>query len=313
MPSNRCRALTIFEGPDGSGKTTLALKYAAATGARYVHCGPYPLVKKGLGRLYVEAMLPALDGYEDVVMDRCWLSEPIYGDVHRGGQDRLGVVGRRMLDRVAMRCETRVVVCLPPVDTCLAAFRLRKGAELLRDEKALRVVHERYRRLTNYAILTHVYDYTLDAARDGVDWVRARVPTEAHLATIPSAGSRGEARVLLVGEAPGPVKEHDPLARYPFVSFSKQGCSWWLTEQLQAAKVPEQMLLWANASTLSEDFYHSVHPTTHVVALGEVTRQALPSYVKVDDVVEHPQHAKRFRFGKPYSLTKLIQGVLDHD
>ena len=38
------RELTIFEGPDGAGKTTLAKAYAELTGARYVHFGPLPRV-----------------------------------------------------------------------------------------------------------------------------------------------------------------------------------------------------------------------------------------------------------------------------
>ena len=65
----QCRRLTIFEGPDGSGKSTAAQAYAEATKAKYVHFPALPQVDKSLGRIYVEAMLPALLGYQDVVFD----------------------------------------------------------------------------------------------------------------------------------------------------------------------------------------------------------------------------------------------------
>jgi polyphosphate kinase 2 (PPK2 family) len=110
------KVLTIFEGPDGSGKTTAAREYAEQTGARYVHFPALPRVKHGLGRMYVEAMLPALLGYHDVVFDRCWLSETPYGEAFREGQDRLTQADRRMLERLALRCGAVVVKCLPEWD-----------------------------------------------------------------------------------------------------------------------------------------------------------------------------------------------------
>ena len=84
MPSTSAK-LTIFEGPDGGGKTTAAEKYAKETGAQYVHFGPLPHVKDSLARVYVEAMMPAILGLQDVVFDRSWLSEIPYGTAFRGG------------------------------------------------------------------------------------------------------------------------------------------------------------------------------------------------------------------------------------
>ena len=86
------KKLTIFEGCDGSGKTTAAREFAEQTGAKYVHFHNLPRIKKGLGRMYVEAMLPALLGYQEVVFDRSWLSETPYGEAFREGRDA-GTVG----------------------------------------------------------------------------------------------------------------------------------------------------------------------------------------------------------------------------
>src|SRR5882757_4772670 len=105
-----CGSLTIFEGPDGSGKTTAAKAFAAEMGARYVHLPQFKRVTTGLPRMYLEAMLPALLGYQDVVMDRCWLSEVPYGRVFRDGADRVGEISRHMLERVALRAGALVVL-----------------------------------------------------------------------------------------------------------------------------------------------------------------------------------------------------------
>jgi thymidylate kinase len=78
------KRLYILEGPDGTGKTTLAKSIADATGGHILH-GTYNEswdVKK-----YHETMLEAATSllpYQDVVMDRWALSELVYGTVFRG-------------------------------------------------------------------------------------------------------------------------------------------------------------------------------------------------------------------------------------
>src|ERR1700743_601382 len=100
--------LIIFEGPDGSGKTSAAKALAKKMNARYVHHGPYSRMGSGLPRIYLESMLPAIYGHQPVVLDRSWLSEIPYGIAFRDGMDRVGI-RRRILERVALRCQTIVV------------------------------------------------------------------------------------------------------------------------------------------------------------------------------------------------------------
>src|SRR3546814_15272272 len=57
-------AITIFEGPDGAGKSTLAQEYAQLTNARYVHHGPYKQVGDGPGRMSVESKSGRAEGRE---------------------------------------------------------------------------------------------------------------------------------------------------------------------------------------------------------------------------------------------------------
>jgi hypothetical protein len=305
------KRLWVLEGPDGGGKSTLAVDLAARTGADVVHCGPFPQVHHGLGRLYVEAMLPALLGHRDVILDRSWLSEPIYAAARRHERSRLSPVELRMLERVAARCQTTVVRCRPPLATCLDAYRARKPIEYLRDEAQLAAVWHLYDKLAT-GLPTVDYDYTNTVVDTVAYLLDGRAPsTAAHQLGVASAGYL-DAPVLLVGEAFAAHKEQDPLYQAPFVSFGAGGCSRWLTAQLERAGVPERQLLWVNADQNLVAVFFNARPKV-VVALGEAAAMAVaaaaPAGVKVVQVA-HPQHAKRFHHCAPYELITVLKEAL---
>lgn len=314
--ARRACPLIILEGPDGAGKSTLAARLGTELGARVVHLGPF----KGLtniAHLYVEAMQPALDGYQPVVLDRSWLSEPIYGAVHRGGRDRVGPVYARMLERVAWRCYPVVIRCLPPVEACLATFRARKGIEYLDSEAALRAVHLGYTHLGKlHGLPTLDYNYLHGESRirEVVAVLRQRLAVAPDRlapatlpATLPVAGN-SRAPYVLVGEALAERKAHDPFAQYPFVSFSGAGCSAWLAQQLLDAGIGEHRLLWANANlgtAALRDLCAAV-PRRGIFVLGAGASQALRGVPGVTPVM-HPQRAARFHRGEPYALISHLK------
>jgi hypothetical protein len=302
-----CKRVTIFEGPDGGGKSYAARDFAAATNARLVHCGPFPGVTKGLARLYVEAMLPALLGYEDVVLDRCWLSEPIYGAVMRGGRCRLTAADVRMLERVALRCGAQVVLCHPGFEACREAYVARRCEEYLERTEQLEQVCAAYDEVTT-ALPLLLYSYRERRALPALDGLGG----QPHPLASASAGSLA-APVVLVGEALAARKDHDPLLQLPFVSFSGAGCSRWLTDQLEAAGADEEQLLWLNADDkLFNEVLHTA-PRRLVVGLGLAAGSRLAqvdaSGVDRFEVIGHPQHAKRFHHRVPYRLVTLLKEV----
>lgn len=307
MMTNLCKRLTIFEGPDGSGKSTAAKAYAAATNAVYVHFGPLPNVSDGLARLYVEAMLPALLGYQDVVFDRSWLSEVPYGEAFRGGADRLGPDSRRMLERLAMRCATVVVRCLPPVETCVANFSAHKGEEYLQAEEQLRQVYQCYEDRFDTELPWEDFDYTcqdiihLSAACTGDR-------TKPHLVNIHSAGN-ARAKVMLVGEKFAERKNQDPWYQWPFASFSGLGGSQWLTAELRHAGIREDRLFWVSADELTGDLFVP-GGGFKIVALGAAASDKLRSLGATEySTVAHPQAHKRFFSNMPYPLIDLLKGA----
>lgn len=303
------KRLTIFEGSDGSGKSTAAQRFADETGARYVHCGPYKQVKQNLGRFYAEALLPAVLGYQDVVLDRCWLSEVPYGTAFRGGADRLGDVQRRLLERLAFRCATLVVNCRPAWDTVRTTFASRLGDEMLEREDQLRQVYDLYGERLPTALPQVRYDYQNDP-----DLLLHLAPSRrslAHRAALASAGDL-EARVLLVGEAFGEVKEPDLMYQWPFASFSGLGCSQWLTQQLADAGISESALTWINADQDLAKFFRELWPDPHlrtVVALGQVASTKLTELGVHHHTVDHPQAWKRFHASEDYPLINLLEEI----
>lgn len=302
------RTIIILEGPDGGGKSTLAQTHAKAIGAKYVHCGPLTGVRDGLARTYVEAMLPALLGYQSVVMDRCWTSEPIYGAVYRDGRDRLTTYRTRMLERVAMRCGATMVLCLPPLASCRDAFRKRKGLEYLESEHQLEKVHRAYDKRFRKGQLTGLFvehfDYTT------MTEVRfSRSVMQPHKIEWGSAGNI-DASVVLVGDTLTGHKNHDSFYQWPFVSFGGDGCSSWLTERLAEHNIPESALLWVNSDDPYLVAIINDAPRAKVFALGVTAADKLKSLGIDAHQVMHPQHARRFNHNKRYELITYLKEAL---
>lgn len=295
--------LYIFEGCDGCGKTTAAKQFAADIDARYVHFPALPRVKRGLARMYVEAMLPALLGYQSVVFDRSWLSETPYGQVFREGLDRLTLADRRMLERLAMRCGGVVIHCRTTWKHVVENYRRRKGQEMLRNEAQLKDVYTLYNKLKTHLPLLS-YDFQMDVLENVM--TRAMdVQMTPHPLTLASAGN-WEAPTILVGEAFAERKDQDAYYQWPFASFSGEGCSQWLTEELDPL-ISESELLWINSDqNLGEIFILNELKRRQVIALGSVASEELREAKIQHEAVDHPQYHKRFYANKPYELINLI-------
>ena len=296
------RRLTIFEGPDGSGKSTAAKAFAHAHGARYVHFPALPRVHAGLARMYVEAMLPAVLGHEDVVFDRCWLSETPYGVAFREGEDRLGDASRRMLERLALRCGAVVVKCNPGWEAVERSYLARKHLELLTNTSQLRQVFELYEHEPTDLPAVH-FDYTVGHGAVPYEAVE-QARYDRHPVDLPTAGN-WHARTVLIGESFAERKDNDPFYQWPFASFSKAGCSQWLTQQLDAIGCHESELLWVNADQ-DLTFLHELRPS-RIIALGAAASHQLYRQRITAHTVPHPQHFKRFGGRTRYPLLELLQ------
>lgn len=311
MTKFTCKPIIIFEGCDGTGKTTAAREFADENGYRYVHFGPLPLVRGSLARMYIEAMLPALMGYQGVVLDRAWMSEVPYGLAFRGGKDRLGDLFRRMLDRVAMRAGAVMVLCDTGWGRVLNSFRARKGEEMLDSEKQLQLVYNYYKAYYDKGIGSSLpkvfYDYTEVSKEQLYTHITtARRLSPPHGLDVLSAGN-WDGKIVLVGESFGEHKEYDPWYQLPFVSFSYGGCSAWLTQQLDEAKIGEHQIFWIN-SDQDLTMLHFMEESK-ILALGQAAAKKLYELKIEAGVIEHPQSWKRFKSSEPYPIKQILEAL----
>lgn len=310
------KVVTIFEGPDGAGKSILAQMYATAYGAKYVHLGPFPGVPVGeLARFYADAMMPAVLGYQSVVLDRSWLSEPIYGAVFRPSiGTRISMAHQAMLERLAWRCSPVVVLARPSYETCLSNWSKRRGEEMLTHDSQLRHVYDHYGNLRTSLPVAH-YDYTDRKSRGQVDsdiaMARTSIRSWCHLLAYQTAG-RSLAPVLLVGEDFAAHTSRDPLYQWPFASFSNIGCSGWMTQQLLDAGVSEADLCWANIDQLPSRWAggYELDRFDLVVALGKKASEELTKRGVVHVQADHPQYHRRFKNADPYPVVAAIKEFL---
>lgn len=244
--------IIILEGPDGAGKTTLseALRQRLQSD-RMVHVvkhGPYKgVASEDLCRIYFRAMTPALTFNDHVIMDRSWLSEPIYGEVYRNGDNRIDMPRRRMLERAALSRGAVVIHCQPDFDVCAKAFSSRTEDEYLDNLAQLKQVYDGYETLAQRTALPTIhYDYTLDSIDDVLDKLK-------HL-TIENKASGGgafkEGNILMLCDRGPRTNVRASAVVIPFINFlDNDGPSRMLATTLEQEGVNEDKMYWINTQT----------------------------------------------------------------
>lgn len=297
--------LIILEGPDGGGKSTLAAALADEFKARVIHHGPY-LGERRIAHHYLRSVYRALYGNQTIIMDRSWVSEPIYGAAMRGGANRISVHERRILERLALRADAVVLNVRPTFATCEKVWRSRRGEEYVNRAETLKAVYAGYFNLDKNESALPIIRYNREAATvNGVVTMLRALPKSPPPDEVPGIGRYRKGVTLLVGEKMG----GEPLRRdLPFIGRS--GCSPWLSELLDEHGVLESSLYWVNAFYLGVStnlsFIEDLKPKT-VIALGQTARFRLLESQHPFLFLPHPQFWKRFCYHRPYPLLEFLQ------
>lgn len=303
----------ILEGPDGGGKSTLAGQLAAAFEkngpVHVVHHGPYPgMSGEDLMGFYLASMALAAEN-RTVIMDRSWISEPIYGKVYRNAESRLKTWQVRMLERVALGYNGVVVKCLPPGGACLSNYAARKGVEMLDNEDQLAQVYMEYAAMqSTLAVLD--FDYTQQHCYGQLlnDLGRCHDLNKG-----PGIGMFSPWSVVLLGDTVNPNEAVKGFDRdLPFVTIGASGCSYWLTEQLEEFGIREDQLYWANVTRsdgapLSYHWLLDLKPKA-VIAMGHRAARWCNSFGIDFESTNHPQFIKRFLSSKP-ERTQIVDAI----
>jgi len=123
---------------------------------------------------------------------------------------------------------------------------------------------------------------------------------------------RVKAKVLIVGDRPGPGAPTDPTYHHtPFYAINN--CSGWLNRLLEDNGIQERDLVWLNAyDTSGRPFDSSLDYVKFnaVIALGGNAEKWCRLYGYPCLKVSHPQFHKRFKNKKPYELIDVLKTCL---
>jgi thymidylate kinase len=311
--------IIILEGPDGSGKTTLSEKLRQMLNidrmTNVIKHGPYTGVStEDLCKTYFRSMASALTYDDHVIMDRSWLSEPIYGNVYRNGINRIDKQRQRMLERVALARGAVVVHCQPDFALCVDTFKMRKGEEYLDNVEQLGAVYEGYESLPLQTCLPVIhYDYEKDDVKSLLQKIVARsVVNKAS-----GGGAFKEGNILMLCDK-GPRANMRPSAAIvPFINFlDNDGPSRMLVETLEREGVPESDIYWINTQNYlgvpaSASFVKDLKPSV-IFALGNnAFSWALNNNIKAHKLPPPLYHMQNFPH-LPYHITESDYGNTTH-
>jgi thymidylate kinase len=274
----KTKSVTIFEGPDGSGKTFLAKAFADKIGAHYVHFPAVPNMTE-ISRIYIEAAMPALLGLQDVVFDRSWMSEVPYGVAFRNSLDRVGSHNRRCLERLFMRCATVVVKCLPDFEVCARTFRSRRKDEMLNNETQLKIVYDQYAQLKT-GLPTVQFDYTKSSFEPIISRINSIRPMP-HDVDSKTVGNILTPWIVIVADSLTERDNVNCFTQYPFVHLSNglARVPWRIASHcFERWGIPEMDILWIDSSlakSILEIVPTSVMQTARILYSGDAAAEGL--------------------------------------
>lgn len=137
--------IIVLDGPDGTGKTTLAERMCKLLDAEYLHL-TYRW-KERIFDYHTVALRYAARRQKPIIIDRWWPSEAIYAKAFRDGSD--WPLQGRMCDRIAKKFGVIYVYCLPDdVQSAVANHtKLKQQREEMYDD--IEAVADLYLKLWN--------------------------------------------------------------------------------------------------------------------------------------------------------------------
>lgn len=135
--------LFIIEGADGSGKTSFAEMLSKQTGYPILHRSQ-PKDEDEKVRMFDEYMRLASSS-KNVILDRCWYSEMVYGPVMRD-ESVLSYPDMYKLERAAKKHGAIIIYCTDKIETLWKRCQ-RRGEDYIVDANTYKQIYDGYEEL----------------------------------------------------------------------------------------------------------------------------------------------------------------------
>lgn len=318
--------LIYLEGPDGTGKTTLAKTLCAKGNAKYFHDTYRGKHQFGYTIALLRRVEKALHRGKNVVLDRSWLGDNLYSRVFRPGAQGTWV---RWAHGITEKLGAITVMCLPAErERYLADFEAGKTERPEMYDRMDRI-YQVYSEAT-FGLHTDADDYMgmlsrtggmqankatviydrygpagtdLDAYAESL-WDQARRRKLAAIDETPGlaanwSGRQNRDTVLIVGE-----RSARPFGAWPVPFLANDGSSAYLARALTLANVRQDRLCMVNARDMNDNADWNLRTALQrkprkIICLGTVALRTVRELdLLANNVValEHPQYWRRFKF-----------------
>lgn len=299
----------ILEGPDGGGKTTLA-RQLESEGWIYKHEGVPP---KGRDQLdhYLRVLSDSIEGPQNVVHDRLWLGERIYGRIARNN-DTIGELGQTLFMRIHNSKQIRQFICLPGIDAASKTYerKIKEHSDYLRSAERFELVYNEYLKWFHMnGSAGDIYNYNIHTVADVMYGFKQQALPRGTVGT-------HLAELLFIGDKPN----HE----YVDVPFhAATGSSGYFNEAIRLVGVDENKLAISNARDPHMNFHDPIQMISslsnlrHVFLMGGVAQDwwhhlilTKNNLFKIHNT-EHPSYLKRFHGNNPMLLAEKIKECLN--
>ena len=147
--------IIIIEGPDGSGKTTLAEQLSRQTGYRMIHRSqPKSEEEK---KLMMGEYLQLIKNNKNVIFDRCWYSEMAYGPVMRDASV-IRYPEMYELERMLAKNGALIIYCTGS-EAALWMRCTQRGEDYITSRDAFKEIHKNFEEIMSIPHLVPVVRY----------------------------------------------------------------------------------------------------------------------------------------------------------
>jgi len=297
--------LIIIEGPDKSGKTTLARKIEERFHYQYTHFsspGDDPALE--YASFFSSISSPT-------VCDRSYFGERVYGPLLRGAS-KISDLQYAVIERICRLKGAIFIYASTPLKVCQARLRDNLHNEKISLENNIKA-WDRFKNLIHFCNIYPMlyYDATKQASLDKLLLRLEQLlpPFKSHATLARSCCSGigtiyGE-KIVFVGD------KLNTMTTWLNLPFDGGPSSNYLYQQFKEAEVPEDRVYLCNAFNLTkmEVAFLNLEKTTWI-SLGIEADRKLNEFGVKHQAIPHPQYWKRFHAHESEAYVKILRAAM---